>query len=156
MIELDRRYTAHLFAIVLALELVAIVSIGAAPAAAVNNTTADYYENTTPDVDNASWMAGRSDPTLHNTTDFLNELQMILIGGSGGSSRTLLIGLLIMGFIGAAAAGSRLGSVAGAVIGIASIGGLFAAGFVPEWLYGILLFVLGIVGMIVWRRAWGE
>lgn len=140
---------------ILVLELVAIGLI-ASSAGAVNNTTANPYNNTTPVVDNGSWMQGREDPTLDNSTHFVTRIGTFILGNNGGSAvGSLLIGLLVMGFIGAAAGGSRFGVVAGAVIGMAAVAGLVEAGFAPVWTYGVLLFILGILATIVWRRGWG-
>lgn len=133
-----------------------LLTVYAAPASAqANNTTADYYNNTTTVVGNASWMAGHEDATLANTTHFLTRLATFVIGdgGSGAAAGTLFTGLIIFGVVGAMTAGSRPGMVGGAVLGVGSIAGLVAAGFAPQWLYAVVLFVLGIIGTAVYRRA---
>lgn len=139
-------------ALVVVLVLFVLPSIVGA-AAALNNSSADYYENTSTSVNNSSWTAGRGDATLNNTIHYLTRVGTFVIGTDSGGLGALLTGLVVFGGVLSASSGKRLGIVGGAVAGVATIFALQASGLAPVWLYALGLGALGVVVAVILLRA---
>ena len=90
MTRLTDRQAALALAAVLVVEILVFAPI-LTTAGPVDNTTADYYNNTSSFVANDSWLDGREDPTLDNTTNYITRVMTFVIGtesdGSGGVAR---------------------------------------------------------------------
>lgn len=120
---------------------------------------APYYNGTTPDVNNESWMAGREDPSLDNVTHFVTRLGPFVIGsgttaqGGVGMAGPMVLGLVVAGLLLAGGANPRVGVVGGAVLFMGSVGALATVGLFPSWLYAVALFSIGLVSATVLIRA---
>lgn len=126
-------------------------------AAADNVSKNSTYYNGTPTVENESWMEGREDPTLDNQTAMLTRLSTFIIGTGGGGDLPdlglILTGFVVFGLVGGVVAGSGGGAVAGAVLGVVAAGSLSRTGFLPEWIYVLVLMAVGIILTAAWLRA---
>ena len=133
--------------------LLGIAGIGSISSSAQQN--ASYYNNSTTEIGNASWMEDREDPTLGNTSHFISRIATTILGSGdlGAGANALLSGLLVSGLFVGAIGRSRTGVVGGATMGILVAAGLTAAGYAPTWVYGVLLAVVGIIVATVLIRS---
>jgi hypothetical protein len=120
------------------------------PTAAGQSTPAPYYNNSTTDVPNETWMDGREDATLDNTTHYLTRVVSFVIGGGvgaqgGGAAGPLVAGLSVFGVVLGVVARGRTGSVGGGVMAIVAAAALVSAGFAPTWMYAVVVIALGLV-----------
>lgn len=146
---------------------VATLGFGVTPGVAANNTTtaanlsdvAPYYANQSTAVNNASWMANHSDPTLQNATFHLVRFVSFVIGtgdpapGGVGLTGPLMLTLTLMGAFLGTLVNTRTGMVGGGVLAVMAIAAFSTVGMAPSWLYVVLLFVLGLILSAVARRA---
>lgn len=132
-----------------------LVQLGAAPASAqTNNTTATnttYYGNASTDVANESWLAGKENATLEDQVSLLTRLPTMIVGsggttqGGGGPAGVLVFGFVLLG-VGVAAVGrASTGAVGGATLSIMLAGGIVELGFVPRWMWAVVLLGIGLV-----------
>jgi len=129
--------------------------VAATPAAAqTNNTTATnttYYGNASTDVANESWLAGKENATLEDQVSLLTRLSTMVVGsggttqGGGGPAGVLVFGFVLLG-VGVAAVGrASTGAVGGATLSIMLAGGIVELGFVPRWMWAVVLLGIGLV-----------
>lgn len=132
----------------LAIVSLLFLAIGVATGVAagqLDNTTGSYYNDSDADIDNESWMANRSDPTLENSTHFFSRIAGVTIGANGRAAGTLLIGLLSFGAVASIMGTSDVGIVAGGSTAILVVAALTTAGFAPSWMYALVLFAVGLL-----------
>jgi hypothetical protein len=143
-------------AIVLIGSLALLLLAGSGVAAAANNTSVDYYSNSSTSVGNASWTDGRTNATLDNALHYVSRVGTFVVGGGSVSSTasSVATGFLLFLVIAGASIRARLGIVGGSVISIVAVGGLSIAGFAPAWLYSIALFAVGSLGATLLLRAY--
>lgn len=144
--------------------LVALAALSTPAVAQTNNTTnisekAPYYADENAQVDNESWLEGNRNATLENTTTWVTRLGSFVIGTKPGSSQdeaagALLVGLLMFGLVLGSIGPNRVGFVAGSTMGSATIAGLVISGLAPEWLWAVVLFVIGIVATAAFFRVY--
>jgi len=116
---------------------------------------APLFQNTTsPDTGN--WTNGSRNASLDTLADYMGRLPGLTLGGSGGlgAAGAFVFGLLVFGLVTVGTSAAAAGPTMGAVAGATSMGVLTALGLAPEWLYVVVLFVLGSVGAAVVIRAW--
>lgn len=132
-------------------------------AAAGNNSTnvsekAPYYDNTSTDVANESWMAGHERPTLHNVTSMLTRVGTFIIGdtsmqGADASAGPIVTGIVLFGVVAGTAIGGRVGAVGGGVMGVVTISALVTAAVAPHWIYALVMLAVGGVLTVAIIRA---
>jgi hypothetical protein len=121
------------------------------PASAAPNES--LYNGTSPVVNNGSWMEGREDPTIDNTTNYLTRIGTFVIGKkSVNSTGPLLTGLFVFFIVFSITSYSRVGTAAGAVLGVTAFAVLSTVGLAPEWLYGITLLALAVLAGVIYIR----
>jgi hypothetical protein len=139
-----------------------LVAGSATPAAAVNNSTIDtvapYYDNVSDDVDNESWLRGIETPSIENATTLLTRLGSFVVGTKTGSAAdeaagALMVGLIVVGVTLGLVGPSQVGFVAGSVAGSVTIAALVIGGLAPEWLWAVVLFLIGTVAATVFYRV---
>lgn len=133
--------------------LVLVLSLTAPAAGQVTNTSAAYYNGTGSTVDNATWMDGRTDPTLENSTHMFSRIGGVTIGAGERAAGTLLIGLLAFAVVVSITGTSDVGIVGGGVVSLITISALTRAGFAPGWMWLIVLFGLGAVAFRIFKRV---
>lgn len=144
---------AALFVLVIA--LTAAVS-SPATGAALNNSS--YYDDVTVDGPGDGWY-GDGNATLDQVVDMATRIPGYVIGtGEVDQSGTGFVGVLLTGLLmaGSAAgmiAGTGAGPVGGAVVALAVGFGLTSVGFAPAWIRVVLLFGVGILAALAWRRS---
>lgn len=155
----NRREAVHgvailVVALVLAAGILALLTaVVAQPAAAQTNNTTNttYYGNASTDVANESWLAGKENATLEDQVSLLTRLPTMIIGsggttqGGGGPAGVLVFGFVLMGVGFAAIGRSSTGAVGGAALAIMLAGGIVELGFVPEWMWAVVLLGIGLV-----------
>lgn len=119
---------------------------------------APYYENQSADVQNETYMEDRKNATLDNVTHFITRIGTFVIGsgqaqGGVGPISSWIIALLGFGVFLAAIVGTDVGPVGGATLGLAAAAGLAGAAIAPIWIYGLGVFVVGIVVATAFIRA---
>lgn len=108
---------------------------------------------TNPDTGN--WTNGSTNATLSTIGNYLSRIPSVAVGGTGlGASGALVLGVLVTVGIIAIPGSVAGGPVAGVVGGVAAIASVTALGLAPEWLYAVVLFVLGGVASGVIVRVW--
>ena len=138
------RYTV---AILLGVALIATLTPGVL--AQATTPTPIYDGAATPDQD--GWMGNRTNSSIDNVAHMTTRVATFFIGGSGGAYATftgLLIGLAFVGLLGV----SRGGIAVGAVAGVVSAAVLAEVGLAEQWVYAVLLMVVGIVLAVVYFR----
>lgn len=134
----------------------AVFSTGSLAAPDNVSNKSPYYANNTTAIDNTSWFAGRENATLDNSLNMLTRISTFVIGGSSGgvgAEGALITGLIVFGAVSGLTGTSRVGTVGGAVMGVAVIAALVEAGLAPFWTYGIVLFAVGAVATKVFIRV---
>lgn len=145
--------------LVLMVLLVSSTFVGVAGGLAVqNNTTAaPYFANQSTQVDNESWMEGREEPTLDNSTHMLTRLSSFVIGEQraqgGGWAGILITAIVTLGVMLGATFGADLGPIGGATLSVVAIRALVGAGLAPPWIMAVALVLLGIAATAALRRA---
>jgi hypothetical protein len=136
------------------------LSAGGGAAAAQSNVsnTSPYYNNTTDEIDNETWMEGREEPTLTNVSAWVTRVSTFVIGSGGagggvGAAGALLTGALVFALVIAMVGATEVGVVGGAVAGISGVFLLVELGLAPSWLYVVVLGALGIVATAVFLRV---
>ena len=136
-------------------EILAVIAISGGAigvASAQDNVTnkTGYYNGSSTFVENESYYDGRENASLDNTINMLTRLGTYIVGTdssetslSGGA--TLLFGAIVWGAVLAMSSWSRTGMVGGGVLGTVTVAGLVTAGLAPLWLWGVILFVLGLL-----------
>jgi len=131
--------------------LVVLGSLGAGVVAADNNSTdPDYYDNSSNDTGQDVWMQGHEDPTIANITHYVALMQNYVIGGGMnaqggvGSAGALLVGGIVVAIGIGTGVGSGLGTQGGVALGTALLGTLSGVGLLPEWMFALMLFLLGL------------
>lgn len=145
---------------------IALLSLAAAstlvgPAIAQSDNTtnvsdiAPYYENNSTSVQNDTWLEGRGDATLENTTGMFARIGTFVVGsgvrGENVWAGPLVLGLVLVGAALGALAGTA-GIVAGSVVGVALVATLVQLGLAPAWVWAVVLFALGLVATTVYIR----
>jgi hypothetical protein len=160
----SRSYRAHaVFAALLILAPLAGIGAGmaATAASAQQNSTADYYNNTTATgaPASSSWLDGMGEASLDDVLSLLTRLPRAIIGagpttqGGGGPA-----GVLVVGFVFAAGgtglfARSDVGSVGGATLFVVLAAGVVGLGYAPAWTWALILFGVGIVVATAYLRS---
>lgn len=137
--------------------MVILAGISAAqPTPTPDNVTqkAGYYNDSTgPEgVQNESWMEGRRDATLANTTAFSVRLVGFVVG-NGNAAAAFVTSLIMIGVYLGIVQGTSLGSVGASTVSVVALTGLVSIGFAPMWLYALVLMGLGVVATVVIVRA---
>lgn len=142
--------------------LALLTAVVAQPAAAQNNTTATnttYYGNASTDVANESWLAGKENATLDDQVSLLTRLSTMVVGsgdttqGGGGPAGVLVFGFVLLGGVVAGVARSDTGAVGGSALAVAAAGGIVELGFVPRWMWAVVLLGIGVVLATAFLRA---
>lgn len=158
--EVDRRRVLEGF--LLALVVAAVVSwllvlVGADPAIATNHTTVEPIHNGTPSgiVDNETWMEGRERPSLHNISSYVADIGPFVIGTGDGSGipGALLTGFLVFAGVISIIGPSRVGAVAGGVIGVVTVSVLVELALAPMWMLMVLLVAVGFLLAGIYLRV---
>lgn len=142
-----------------ALLLVALGPLTAPAAAQANNSTAGYYNNTTPSVDNQTWLSGMENATLDDQVTMLTRLSTIVVGsgpttqGGGGPAGVLVFGFVMMGSAVAMLARSNVGSVGGGTLFVAIAGGIVLLGYAPGWMWAVILLGVGAILTAAYLRS---
>ncbi|WP_435125362.1 hypothetical protein [Halobaculum sp. D14] len=130
----------------------AVAAVAAAGEAAAQTTTlAPYYNGSSPPPTNSTWMDGMGQASLPNIIDLLLRVGSVVVGGGGsiagggGPTGPILFGFMLLGGGVSAVIGSGMGSVAAGVLLVAVAAGVVAFGFVPQWLFAVLLFGVGVL-----------
>lgn len=143
--------------VVLFLATVAILTLALAPAAA--QTTVEPMYNTTPTgiVDNSTWMDGRDNASIHNVSSFVADLPAFIVGSGTGSQGSipsaLLTGLLVFGAVVSLTGTSRVGAVAGGVIGSSAAAALVEINLAPQWTLLVILVPIAILLAVAYIRV---
>lgn len=139
-----------------------VVVPGVAEGAAANDETttvstvsveekAPYYANHSNESAGVeSWMDGREDPTLANVTHYLTRVPSFLVGtgsmsGGSGPVGTVLSGLIVLAAFLGTTIGTPVGPVGGTTVSMIALAGLTSVGMLPEWLFAVALFGVGLV-----------
>lgn len=140
--------------VVLAATVVGIGMLSGATAANNSTTNVDdvapYYANNSTEVNNESWMSGHENATLDNMVSMATRVGGFVIGNQQaqdgvGPANGLVLALVVFGVVATAGARSRVGTVGGIVLGIASAATLSTVGLAPRWLFAIIVFGVGLV-----------
>jgi hypothetical protein len=135
--------------------LVLLVACAACPLAAGAAADVDYYNNSSDYVSSDS----PENATFANLLDAAISIAPTFIGtGDVDPSQTGFEGVLLVGlayasvaFVAIGAAG--VGPVGGTVLGSVVAYGLVDLGFAPEWVKVLLLFGIGMLAIIAFRRV---
>lgn len=117
--------------------------------------TTPIYNNTTPTVDNSSWIQGNENVTIDSFGTMLTRIGTFVIGDTESGDGPLFTGLLVAGLIIGITGTSRVGMVAGGMLGVLTAAALTAEqgiGIGPPWLYGTIVMVLGLITAVVYIR----
>lgn len=139
--------------------LVAVAMVMPVPAAAQDNTSDPYYNNTTATVDNESWMAGHENATLDNQVSMLTRISVVVVGsgpttqGGGGPAGVLIFGFVLVGAGVATMGRSNVGAVGGGALFVALAAGVVQLGFAPAWTWALILLGVGIVATTAYLRS---
>jgi hypothetical protein len=124
---------------------------------ATNHTTAEPIYNSRPSgaVDNSTWMDGRQRPSLHNISSYVADIGPFAIGtgGSSGIPGALLTGFLVFGGVVSIVGPSRVGAVAGGVIGVVTVGVLAELTLAPLWMLMVALVAVGFLLAGIYLRV---
>lgn len=148
------RFDSRFLAVVIGALLLSVLLLGLVPSGAA----ADYYNNSSAAVSSSS----PSNATLENILYQAVSLSPDLIGtGQQDPSGTGFQGVLLIGVIFAMSslgmmAGTRVGPIGATILGSAVSYGLVDLGFAPVWIKPLLLFAIGAVCVIMFRRVLGE
>jgi hypothetical protein len=118
-------------------------------------TAAGYYNNSTGVVQDDT----PQNATLKNIVEIVVDLSPSIIGaGEQDPSNTgfqgfLLVGLAYGGATVAAIIGAGVGPIGGSILGSVIAYGLVDLGFAPPWFKPLLLFFVGILGFMAFRRV---
>lgn len=107
----------------------------------------DYYpENETQEPNNETWMDGNENATIDSTVRMVTRVGTFVVGQEAGSGLgSLLVGLLVSGVTIGIIGSSVVGVVGGVVMGVVTIGAMASAGIAPQWVWGIVVFGIGIL-----------
>lgn len=111
------------------------------------------YNNTTPDVDNESWLSGNENLTINSFGVMLTRIGTFVIGDTDSGAGPFFTGLLVAGLLAGIVGPSRVGLVAGGMLGVvtaAALSGPIAIG--PTWVYGVVVMLVGFLTAIVYLR----
>lgn len=146
--------------LVSALLLGALAFVSTPVDAQQNNSTTSYYGNQTNSTPaNGTWLAGKEDGSLDDQVSLLTRLATIIVGsgpttqGGGGPAGVLVFGLVLLAGATATVGQSTMGSVGGASLLVAVAAGVVQLGFVPAWLWAIVLLGIGLVVTAAVLRA---
>lgn len=117
---------------------------------------AGYYNNTSTDVNNETWMAGQEDATFENITTFAARLGTFVVGSDADRNAPtgpLIVGLTLLGAVIGMTIGTGIGIIGGAVLAIIALFGASAIGLFPFWLYGVGLFAIGLMLSASFKRV---
>lgn len=121
--------------------------------------TAPYYSDDNASVENDSWSANRTDPTLANVTYWVVTGGGWIVGtgdvapGGAGLTGSLVLGLVVGGVLLGPVSRERVGPVAGGVLLVTALFGISAAALAPSWLWAVVLFIVGLLFTVVIDRA---
>lgn len=136
-----------------------VATIAATGGAAAQETTpVDYYNETTPTTDTDSWLAGLTDASLDSVVSLAMRIGTFIIGdgtaaGGVGSAGALLTGLLVAGVMGGIGIRSGAGATGGTVIGLGAGSVFVVVGIGAQWIYPVILFVIGLVVAAAFLRV---
>jgi len=146
-----------------AVALVLVAGLVAGPVAAqtnsTNQTVAPYYDDTTPSVNNGTWLSGLTDASLEDVLDLAVRVGPFIIGsgvtaqGGVGSAGALLTGALVGAVLVGTGMRARAGPVGGAVIAVGATSAFVTVGIGPSWLYPLVLFAVGLLATVALIRA---
>lgn len=132
--------------------LIALLATTAGVAAANHS---NYYNNSSGVVQPDS----PSNATLSNIVGLAVELTPDIIGtgeqdpSGSGFEGVLLTGLVFAGVTVAIMAGTGMGSVGGTILGAVVSYGLVDLGFAPPWVKTVLLFCIGVLAFVMFKRV---
>lgn len=132
-----------------------LVALIAAPLAGAVAADVDYYNNSSSVVNSSS----PANATFDNIIDQAVTIAPTFIGtGEQDPSGTGFEGILLVGVTYAGTAllaigGAGVGPVGGSVLGAAVSYGLVDAGYAPPWVKPLLLFGIGMLAIIGFRRV---
>lgn len=138
--------------------LVATVVAGSGLVSAQETTPVDYYNETTPETETDSWLAGLTDASLDSVISLAMRVGTFIIGdgtaaGGVGSAGALLTGLLVAGVMGGIGIRSGAGATGGTVIGLGAGTVFLVVGIGAQWIYPVLLFVVGLLVAAAFLRV---
>jgi len=110
------------------------------------------YNNSTPDVDNETWFQGE-DVTINSFGVMLTRIGTFVIGDTDSGAGPFFTGLLVAGLLVGIVGPSRVGIVAGGMLGTvtaAALAGPTAVG--PTWVYGVVVMLVGFLTAVVYLR----
>jgi hypothetical protein len=129
----------------------------ATPTSTPTNTT--YYEGANTDVNNETWLAGKEDASLEDQVSLLTRIATMIVGpgpttqGGGGPAGVLVFGMVLLGSAVAAVGRSTTGAIGGSAVMIALAGGIVELGFVPQWMWAVVLLGIGVMLTASFLRA---
>lgn len=131
--------------VVFALLIIGLAVVATMGAAGQNSTPPDYY-NTTDTPENESWMGDDDNATIDSTIRYATRVGTFVVGDEQGETTgsllmSLVMGAMVVGLVGT----STIGFVAGAVVAVLALGLLAPIGLAPEWIYGVTLYLMGLL-----------
>jgi len=133
--------------------------VGASTGVAAQETTpVDYYNETSTETETDSWLAGLTDASLDSVVSLALRIGTFIIGdgtaaGGVGSAGALLTGLLVAGVMGGIGIRSGAGATGGTVIGLGAGSVFLVVGIGAQWIYPIILFVVGLIVAAAFLRV---
>lgn len=138
--------------------LSSVALLGGHVAADSAGNVPDYYDNETYSGADEGWF-GDGDASLEQVLNMTTKIPTYVVGtGELDQSKTGYVGLLLSGIIMAGAAlgavmGAGTGPVGGTIVALVTGFGLVSIGFAPGWTKVIMLFGIGALTALAFRRV---
>ncbi|MDR9411903.1 MAG: hypothetical protein RI531_04620 [Haloferacaceae archaeon] len=115
------------------------------------------YNNSDANVTHDEWTDGHEDVTIQNVSHYFSRIGTFIIGDDPNDpgAGPLFTGLLVAGFGILVMGTSQAGLVASgtmAVIVVAALSAPAGTGFLPPWLYGVIVLVIAFVAGVIYVR----